>query len=175
MQKNKEPPFFVDCITWTGTLSGPENAKNWDEISVELKDFIRVAPWLCKSLVISGDFVLGQLIERILKEQGVDYAIQYKYGNTYHIRPDVQTMHYMLTWGKSDLRTLYVHDEKVVEGPDGKCYAMPPNEFAFFTRTSTGKMVEPYDSMTPPAITEHGTRSWPLEPETFGMNNEKDT
>jgi len=161
----RKPPFFVDCISWIGTLSGPENAEDWEKVKGEITDLIKCAPWICKSLLISGDISMGMLIEKTMNELGVDYAMTYKFGNSYHVSPSVQTSHYMFTFGEAakGRKATFVKDEDLFESKNGIAMVRPPNEYGFWSK-SAGINVHPYPS-TPSALLSHGSKTWPLEPE----------
>ena len=139
--KSGERPLYVDCITLIDKYrpgAAPDNVRKMHE---ELKTLVCIAPSMCRSLVLSGDIISGQIIAETLIRRNVEYSINYIFGNTSYSLPKYQQVHYMITFGKSTLPQWYCNDEIMKEIPGFGPVPKSPNEYGFWTRITTGEPI----------------------------------
>ena len=91
-------PMFIDCIAWPGIIQGPEHIKDWQVVSSEIQRLLKYAPSICKSLIIAGDFTMGAMLDRVIREIGIDV-----YGLT--LIPGLES-HYMISWDVSTITNI---------------------------------------------------------------------
>tara|TARA_B100000424_G_scaffold265926_1_gene256310 strand:- start:257 stop:973 length:717 start_codon:yes stop_codon:yes gene_type:complete len=139
--KSGERPLYVDCITLIDKYRPGATPDDVRKMHEELMAIVRIAPSLCRSLVLSGDVISGKIIAETLSSSNVEYSINYVFGNTVYSPPEYQQVHYMITFGSSKLTQWYCNDETMKEFEDLGPVPRPPNEYGFWTRITTGEPI----------------------------------